>query len=265
MLDLKRVASAVRTFTLALLLAACGSSDESRPIEVIFYVDGLSGTRFAVDAIQARNADHRFPTGRTFEAPFFFVLENALQFESGQGIRGCFRTLPGEAAPITIFLYYGTVFQQRVTLQPGQCYGPGDDPQNPPSCEEFDSRDSACDFTGDITVPAPEVRFEVCVNTGSTLCQNAPATGIANLAFTASIGDFDATNITTCSVPEAAASFCTTPSIFYLENPADRLQGIFTKLAGQNPNFFLQADVYVGGDFLTSETNDHDVIIDEAL
>jgi hypothetical protein len=258
MLDLKRVGSAVRTFALALLLAACGSSDESRPIEVIFYVDGLSGTRFAVDSIQARNADHRLP-GRTFEAPFFFVLENALQFDSEEGIRGCFRTFADEPAPITIFVYYGTLFQQRVVLQPGQCYGPGYDPQNPPDCEQF-----TCALV-DVDVPGPEVRFEVCPNTGTTRCQDAPATGVANIAFTASIGDFDATNITTCSIPEAAASFCTTPSIFYLENPADRLQGIFTKLAGQNPNVFLQADVYVGGNFRTSETNDHDVIIDEEL
>jgi hypothetical protein len=261
MSEIRRVATVLALLPLALLFAACGNNDETRPIEVLFYVDGLSGTRFAVDGIQAANGDHRLP-GRTFEAPYFFVLENARHFGTGPGIRGCFRTFADESAPITVFLYFGTALQQRVVLQPGQCYGPGYDPQNPPDCDEFVN---PCTVTADIDMREPEVRFEICTRTGDELCIDAPATGPANIAFSASIGDFDATNITTCVVEEAATSACTTPSIFYLEDPADRIQGIFTKLGGQNPDVNLQADVYVGGNLRTSETNDDDVVIDEEI
>jgi hypothetical protein len=191
------------------------------------------------------------------------VLENARHFRAGPGIRGCFRTFAEETAPITIFLYFGTALQQRVVLQPGQCYGPGYDPQDPPDCTEFVN---PCTITADIDMREPEVRFEVCTRTDSrTLCVDAPATGPANVAFSASLGDFDVTNITTCAVPEAASSACTTPSIFYLEDPADRIQGIFSKLGGQNPDVGMQTDLYVGGNLRTSQTDSGEVIIDEPL
>jgi hypothetical protein len=261
MTETRRAIPVLAMLPLALLLAACGSNDETRPIEVLFYVDGLSGTRFAVDGIQAANGDHHLP-GRTFEVPYFFVLENAQHFKTGAGIRGCFRTFADETAPITVFLYFGTALQQRVVLQPGQCYGPGYDPQDPPDCDEFVN---PCTVTADIDMPEPEVRFEICTHTGDGVCLDSPATGPANVAFSSSIGDFDATNITTCLVPEAAVSACTTPSIFYLEDPADRIQGIFTKLGGQNPDVDLQADLYVGGNLRTSTTEHGDVVIDEDI
>jgi hypothetical protein len=272
----RRAAHSVAILSLALLIA-CGSTDETRPIEVLFYVDALSGTRFMVDGFQAQNADHRLP-GRTFEAPHFFVLENARQFQPPQrGVRGCFRTLPDcrsvepsdpcETAPITIFLFYGTVLQERVTLQPGQCYGPDDDPQNPPDCDAPDFATSCPANDPNIVLSGPEVRFELCTSTAaeSVPCVDAPASGPANVAFSANIGDFDASNFTTCSVPEAAISFCTTPAIFFLENPADRVQGIFAKLFNQNPNVSLHADLYVDGRIHTSQASDGDVIIDEGL
>lgn len=244
------------------LLGSCGDPDQSRPVEVIFYVDGLSGTRFAVDGLQARNGNHP-PPRPSFEVPFFFVLENAQQFTSGDGIRGCFRTFADETAPITVYLYYGTAFQRRVVLQPGQCYGPGYDPQNPPDCASFVNN---CTDTSDINL-SPEVRFELCPrdpNSPDMPCADAPAVGPANLVFTASVGDFDATSNTACLVPEAAVSSCTTPSIFYLEDP-NRVQGIFTKLNDQNNDFHLQADAYVRGNLRTSESDDDNVVIDLEL
>src|SRR5262249_1340447 len=157
------------------------------------------GARFMVDGLQAANADHKLP-GRTFEAPYFFVMENARQFKApSAGIRGCFRTLPDETSPITIFLFYGTALQQRVTLQPGQCFGPRSDPRDPPDCADFVTPCAATDPM----VTSHEIRFEVCTSTGTGSCIDAPATGPANVGFTASTGDFDATNITNCAIPEA--------------------------------------------------------------
>jgi hypothetical protein len=150
-----------------------------------------------------------------------------------------------------------------VVLQPGQCYGPGYDPQNPPDCADFVN---PCDQTDDIDITSPEVRFEICVHNPNGLCSDAaPPTGPANIGFTGSTGDFDATTITSCAVPEAAASFCTTPSIFYLEDPVDRVQGIFTKLSNQNRDVDLQADLFVNGNLRDSKTDHGDIVIDEGL
>lgn len=270
MISIRRVASGVRALFLALLLAACSNPDESRPIEVLFYVDGLSGTRFAVDGLQAANSvAHRLPD-RTFEVPFFFVMENARQFDDGDGIRACFRTFADETAPLTIFRYFGTNLQRRVTLSPGQCFGPGYDPDDPPDCDDF-----VCAIADPSQNFGPEVRFEICVDRNDCTCretaENAPGCAPGptpvpeNIAFTASVGDFDATNITTCFIPEASASFCTTASIFYLENPFDRVQGIFTKLGGQNDDVDLKADLYIDDDLRTSKSGGGDLVIDEGL
>jgi hypothetical protein len=262
MINSSRIAASVVALSSLCLFGACGTTDESRPIEVIYYVSGQSGTRFAVDGIQAANGNH--PGARpSFEAPFFFVLENARQFSTGDPIRGCFRTFDNETAAITVYLYFGTQFQRSVVLQPGQCYGPGYDPQNPPDCDDFASNCS--DPTG--IDDSPEVRFEICPhdpNGPDTPCANAPADGPANLVFSASVGDFDATNITTCLVPEAAVTACATPAIFYLEDP-NRVQGIFNKANDRNNDFQLQADAYVGGNLRTSQKDDDNVVIDVEL
>jgi hypothetical protein len=283
-------------------LFACGGNDNSgiRPVEVLFSIEGSTGTHLRIERIQAANADHCFvypgdemhcqpsnipPRSQDFfEAPLLIVLENAFQFpDVSQPVRGTFGVLPKEVDPnadtIRARLFLGTDQQQSREIPPGACLTiPGDLSQ--PLGQYCCTGDACfCNETGSpcpdalaITptmaptpvVTSPEVRFELCEAVGAGIqCKDGTPVGPTNIGFSISVGDFNATNLSACSLTPTPTEPCTTPALVYLEGASERVQGVFSNLGGPGTN--LQADLYVNNEFRATDTDSHNVIIDENL
>jgi len=217
-------------------LLACGESGErpSRPIEVIYYVSGVSGTKFQVkgpegEGFQAANANH--PLGdREFESPMFFVMENAFE-----PVSAVFRVPEDQLNPITVSLLLGNVLRKTTEIRPG-------------------SSATVSEGTPDPVVTGPDVRFEV-----------TSAAGPKHVGFDVTIGDLYASNYTNCNIRQVAAELCSTPAIFFLEDARDQVTGIFAKFSGQDPDAALQADLFLNGTLAQSSSGTGTIIIDEDL
>ncbi len=109
-------------------------------------------------------------------------------------------------------------------------------------------------FTGTLPPPAEEVRFDVCVPllTPGT-CFGAGDSGIFGLPFQGTIGDAAQTHLLSTAVP----------SIFFLENAVDTVNGIFTlsPFTGQ----YLVAQLFLNGAFKQTQSSIHDVVIRQDL
>jgi len=229
--------NAFRRAPLALLLAcvACGESGqrETRPIEVLFFVDGPSGTPFRVTALQAANADHSFGD-QVFETPYFFVLENSFQPVSG--------TFEALEDPISVTFALGSPTSalgqegETKTIVPGGL-------DNSVGAGQPDPR-----------VRGHEARFDV-----------TSIAGPINVGFTATLGDQKGTNITTCALPNDVAQSCMTPTTFFLENPQTTLSGVFTKLFGESPDAELKVELFLDGKLVRTATGTGDVILSKDL
>jgi len=214
--------------------AGCGESGEreTRPIEVLFSVSRPSGLDFEVLALQAQNADHRFE-GRSFETPHLFVMENATQ-----PVRGMFRNLDPEN-PLTVELIFGTDLVSRQEIPPGACctVEPGADCSSATeTCEPIEAMPMR-----------REIRFEVF-----------SLSAVANIGFSATIGDQFATNITSCSLD---GYVCTTPATFYIEDAQEVVSGVFTKFSNQDPTVVLQADLYVDDQLRDTDSGKGDLVV----
>lgn len=225
---LSAVALAVCWVTLA---GGCGGSGtrETQPIEVIFFVDGPEGARFRVEAIHAANADHRFGE-REFAAPHFFVLENARQ-----PVRGWFEPLDD---PIRVTVALGAPTTALGSEGETRTISPGDEDRSVgtghPSPEPS----------------GPEVRFEVTAGDDG-----------AHVGFTATVGDRNATVITSCVLPPAIAPNCFTPATFFIENPRGTVSGLFTKFASENPDIAIRADLIVDGSLRDTDSGRQDAVV----
>ena len=210
---------------------ACGKSGDrpTRPIEVIYYVSGVSGTRFQVEQLQAANADHRLPD-RELKAPSFIVMENALQ-----PVSAVFRNAEGQLDPITVSLFLGNVLRRTVEIAPGTSATVGEGTPVP-------------------NVIGPDVRFEI-----------SSTTGPENVGFDVSIGDLYDTNVTNCNIRPVAVEFCSTPAMFFLEDARETITGIFTKLGGQDEDAVFKVDLFVNGAFVESGSGRDDVVIEHDL
>ncbi len=109
-------------------------------------------------------------------------------------------------------------------------------------------------FTGTLPPPAEEVRFDVCVPllTPGT-CFGAGDSGVFGVPFQGTIGDAAQTHLLSTAVP----------SIFFLENAVDTVNGIFTLIpfTGQE----LVAQLFINGAFKQTQSGTHDVIIRQDL
>ncbi len=225
---------AVCLFGIMLLGLGCGESGqrETLPIEVIFYVSGVSGTTFRVESLQAANADHRFGD-REFRTPYFFVMENAFQ-----PVSGSFFLPADQPAPITVNLFLGNILRKTVDIQPG----------------------TSAPVSEGTPAPKPtgrEVRFDV-----------TSVAGAANIGFDVtlgSVGEQHATIFTNCDVRQVAAEFCSTPATFFLEDPRDQVTGDFTKLPGQDADSVFKVDFFLDGRLLRSGSDNEEVAINEFL
>jgi hypothetical protein len=240
----------------AVACAGCGKSGSGdyRPIEVLFFVSGPSGTQFQMAAepqpdcgsdgtgIQDANGDHQFGD-RVFHTPHLFVLENALQ-----PVRGVFQVPPENQIGIGIDLFLGPSVEMATSgeIDPGACATVGTDTEN----------------TLEPVVTGPEIRVEVCAasdQSGASIpC--AENTADPNIAFFATIGDIRGTNVTSCTLLPVAES-CRTPATFFLENPKESVSAVFSKLGDQDRDAVLRAELYVSERLKDTQTSRQNVIV----
>jgi hypothetical protein len=271
----------------ALVLAACGDdSDDFRPIEILYFVQGPTGGLFEiVDAgdnddclaqsrqqegtlvpsegygFQSASATHLLPG--TFQAPHYFVFEN-----EGQPARGVFRNLGN--APLTVLQMRGlappaTTVETRI-IPAGECR----------SVSTFDDEDEIAGIHGPI--PGEEFRVEVCSFAEGTVlpedfrCQDLAPRGTVETdaegnplsdigaAFIGSIGDFTASFLTRCLQFEASEQIpCRTPATFYMHDPRDQISVAMTRFPNQADSF-LQLDLYRGDRLIDSDRGSGDVV-----
>jgi hypothetical protein len=243
----------------SLLTIDCGKSGsrDTRPIEVIYYVSGPQGLPFQVlpepipgcaqgAGIQAANADHRFGQ-RIFRVPHFFVLENAFQ-----PVRAVFVNVDDSPDPesMRVDLYFGTNLQATAPdVPPGECVTVTGEPGRVPD-----------------PVVGRQVRIEVCSRAPDGN-RNAPCESDypdAGVAFFASLGDIQATNLTSCQILPVAES-CRTRATFFIEDAKEIVSAVFSKLSGQNPNSIMRAELYVNDRLENVDTGSGDIIVQHTL
>lgn len=220
------------------LCVACGESGtrEAQPVEVTFSALRPGGASFEVPVIQTANGDHRL-VGRAFQSPHLFVLENG-----EQPVKGVFKNRDPQL-PLVVELNFGLTLVSRQEIPPGVCciVAPGANCATATeTCEELE--------------PLPmrhEVRFEVFTPLSPS-----------GTAFSATIGDEKATNITACAL---GSDVCTTPATFFLEEAEGRVSGVFTKLAGQDPATVFRVELYVDGHLKDSGSGTQNVVVKHEL
>lgn len=258
---------------LALACFACGSdsllgeqgSREFRPIEVLYYVSGGPGIQFRFRqepspsecgstgaGLQSTNADHRFGE-RIFETPHLFVLEN-----ESQPVRAVIENIDdGSGLPLDVNLYFGDTLRTRETIDPGECRTVGSaDP--------------------DASLPAQplgrEVRIEICspdepADPADTPCVSpsgqAPPPD-QHLAFFATVGDLEATNVTQCQMLPVAQT-CLSPATFFLEDASDTVSAVIGIFGSQPIGAVLRIELYVDGDAVDVSTGTDDIIVSHDL
>ncbi len=261
-------------FSLLPFLLSCGPDPvDSRPVEIVYFVQGPSGTPFEVTSaadssdcfaeprnlepgdgvelipsagfgLQSADATHTF-AGRTFRAPHYFVLEN-----ERQPTRGVFRNLSA-TSPLTIvrilgLARFGTTLQT-LTIPAG-------------ACRSFSTYDDAAEQAGTSVAaqPADEFRVEVCSFAEGTACPSAfecqdlttsPAPfDEVGAVFLATLGDRHVSFRSTCLQSEGSERLnCQAPATFFLHAPRDEVSVAMTRLAVNQDRPLLQIDLYRGG------------------
>jgi hypothetical protein len=247
-----------------LLLAACGTTGEpeARPIELLYYVNGFEGQQFEVvtdaagcDApvgqyaapimgFQSPNAQHLL-TGRVFETPYLFVLEN-----TRQPIRAAFRNLSN--APITVNLYLGftpAVGGSAGTIQPFEC-------------KVIQSDDT---FTITPKPRGAETQIEVCapMSGNRTSCLDSTTSTDRNLFYFASLGDLEQSNLTNCTLSPILDN-CQSPSTFFVQNPVDQIDAVMSINPGQDappaPKPEIRVELYINGTLVDVDAGANPVV-----
>jgi hypothetical protein len=200
-----------------------------RPVEVSLFIQGATGSQFRVPSLEAANARYEFGD-RVFAAPHFFVLENAFQ-----PVRA---TIEAVNEPVTTSLFLGAGVEglvASVTIPPGvsDTIGTGDPEPR---------------------VEGPQARFEV-----------TSAGGPANIAFTATLGDQTAANVTACVLIPDVATSCLTPALFFIQNVQETVSGVFRKLSGESPDARLRVDLFIDDELVDSDSGSGDVVVSEDL
>lgn len=238
-----------------LFVAACGKSGsrETRPIEVLYQVSGVSGTRFRIlppeearpecptGDLVARNAVHRFGD-RVFRTPHLFILENAFQPTSGT-----FELLADETNPILITLFLGTdLIRAPDDVDPGECV------------------DVAT--VGDLDPePNREFRVEICGSIGDPP-EGARCGDFDDdfIGFFLSVGDSRGSNISTCNLRDVADS-CRTPATLFVEEPRDRIDAIFDTFSEENRDAVLTVELYIDDELVDSSRGRRNVQVSKDL
>ncbi len=283
------------TSVFTISLTSCGDDPrDDRPVEILYFVQGPSGTPFEVVAqgdngdclaqsrdqltglitsrgygFQSTDATHVLPG--TFQAPHYFVFEN-----ERQPTRAVFRNL-GQL-PLTVLQMRGlappasTLVTQ--IIPPGQCR----------SVSTFDDK---TEMEGGNAGPenfANDYRVEVCSFERGTdlpsgfVCQDlAPRGQMIELdangmplrdigaAFLSTVGDLESSFLTRCLQLENSEQVeCKTPATFYMFNPQDLIGVAMTRLSGQT-NSFLQVDLYRGNQLLDTNRGTGDVFVRDDL
>lgn len=284
MSSLSKPPAIATVLALAFALVACGGgSTESRPVEILYFVQGPTGARFMVvdeddprdDCValsrdlpsglvpsagygfQTSDATH-VPPNPIFVAPHYFVFEN-----EQQPTRAVFRNLAD--APLTVLQLRGlappaTTLETQI-IPPGECR----------SVSSFDDQDEMEGVAGPDDFDR-DFRIEVCSFARGTdlpsgfRCQDLRADGATadlptdiGAAFLSTIGDLNSSYLSRCLQLEGSEQLeCRTPATFYMFAPADIIGVAMTRLSGQLDSF-LQVDLYRGDDLLDSNRGTGDV------
>jgi hypothetical protein len=274
----------------ALALVSCGGgSTESRPVEILYFVQGPTGAKFRVVAendprsdcmaisrdqstglipsggygFQSSDATH-VPANATFVAPHYFVFEN-----ERQPTRAVLRNLAD--TPLTVQQLRGlappaTTLETQI-LAPGECR----------SVSTFDDRDEIAGVAGPDDFDR-DFRIEVCSFARGTelpsgfRCQDLRDDDAADTvpsdigaAFFSTVGDLNSSYLSRCLQLEGSEQLeCRTPATFYMFDPADILGVAMTRLSGQLDSF-LQVDLYRGDQLLDSNRGTGDVFVRHEL
>ncbi len=281
--------SMLGSVALIAMLAACGDDpDDTRPIEILYFVQGPTGAPFTVvgpddngdcmaesrDQVaglvssggygfQTLDASHVL--SGTFRAPHYFVFEN-----EKQPTRGVFRNLG--SAPLTVLQMRGlappATTLERQTIPPGACR----------SVSSFGDDDEIAGLAG-ADDPANDYRIEVCSFAAGTRlppdfrCQDlAPRGSVefdldgarlidAGAQFLSTIGDLTASFLSSCLAQEGSEGVaCRTPATFYMFAPEDQISAAMTRFRNQ-PDSFLQLDLYRDMSLLDSDRGSGDVFV----
>jgi len=267
---------------LVALANACGDApDDSRPIELLYFVQGPTGGLFEVVGPDDNgdctapsrqqisglidSAGYGFQTidathvvSGTFQAPHYFVFEN-----ERQPTRGVFRNLG--PLPLTVLQLRGIASPgstlETHTIPPGECR----------SVSTFNDDDEMLGLAGrDVT--SDDFRLEVCSFLDGTelpngfRCQDLAPRGEVEILdaganFVGTIGDLTASFLTQCLQLEGSERVqCRTPATFYMFEPQDQISAAMTRFRTQ-PDSFLQADLYRGTRLLDSDRGSNDVVV----
>jgi hypothetical protein len=234
---------------------ACGKSGsrETRPVEVLYQVSGVSGTQFRIltpeearpecprGDLRARNAVHRF-RDRIFTTPHLFILENAFQPTSAT-----FELLAEETNPIQVFLFLGLdLARAPETIEPGDCL-------------------DVATAGVPVSLPNRNVRVEICGSIDDppdgARCGDFPD---AFVGFFLSAGDSEASYSSTCNLRQVAES-CRTPATLFVEEPRDRIDVIVDTNSNENRDSILTVELYINDELVDSSTGRRNVAVSKDL
>ena len=227
-----------------LALSGCGDDDDTEFYPQILYrleANG-GGACFRMDHIASGRARHELEPGRVFtlaegESRTFLLANGMPPFEARFDWieAGC----PDTSGVIAVigFEVQGPSAEPRTldAAQPTAILRLRSDVDNPVSLE----------------IESPRVRFEVCSPLGdASECDGGPT----GRTFTGNIGDAFISHLLSQLDSNDAA---TTPAVIFLENPRDRVSGIFRGIAEQR----LRGELYIDDDFVDSSISDADVVL----
>ena len=82
-----------------------------------------------------------------------------------------------------------------------------------------------------------------------------------NIAFFATLGDLENTNVTNCLIPPVATS-CSTPATFFIQNPLDSVTVVTSKFAGQDPNSVMRLELFLDDVLVDADDGTDDLIVE---
>ncbi len=232
----------------ALAFAGCGDdSDEDYYPQVLYRLEAIGGGGcFRMDHIASGGARHELDSARIFSLTngerATFLLANApppyeARFEWVEA--GCADTS-------------GILDVRGFEVQ-----GPAAEPQQLDAASPVATIRLRADVSTPVAteIERPRVRFEVCTPINPDAGCGGGPTG---RGFTGNIGDAFTSHLLSQLETDDAA---TTPSIVFLENPRDRVSGIFRGLSDQ----LLRGELYVNDDLAEADNSTSDVVLSEDL
>ncbi|MBP1686872.1 MAG: hypothetical protein H6Q33_3015 [Deltaproteobacteria bacterium] len=216
--------------TMGVACGTSGSEPTSYP-EVRFRVRPNGTAKFTAE-LRTNGILHGFPTGTTFTASsnFDFYLEGA-----APPYGGTFTLAPDSPGGLDVVLTVTGESEQTATADAAR-------PR------------AIVGSTAAAAPPRQEVRFHVCLPLSDfSTCFGSNDPGVFGVTFNGSVGDPFNTYLL----------FGTTPSIYYLEDARDTVNGVFAiqPSTGQT----LVAQLFINGNLIQTESGTHDVLLKESL